>query len=164
MRIPVLAVLGSILMVSSTIPTLHAQSQAVYAAAATSKLVNFPGLPECMKGSVQNGDPSKGSSVILGKGTAGCSVPWRWHTPTEQLMMVAGSAKVEMKDGSPVILRAGDYASLPSKHVHQFTCQAACTLFIASDVAFDIHYVDSTGTEIAPEAALKSKAQGKTKK
>jgi hypothetical protein len=38
--------------------------------------------------------------VIFGKGTAGCRVPWHWHTPTEQLMMVTGRAKVEMKDGA----------------------------------------------------------------
>jgi len=111
-----------------------------------------------MKGSVQNGDPSKSNSVILGKAMAGCKIPWHWHTPTEQLMMVAGSAKVEMKDGSPITLHPGDYASLSTKHVHQFTCLAACTLFIASDVAFDIHYVDSSGSEIPVDQALKATA------
>jgi len=135
---------------------LRAQDQAVFAPAMKSKFVNFPGLPACMKGSVQSGDPSKGASVILGKGSAGCRIPWHWHTATEQLMMVSGSAKVEMKDGAPIVLRAGDYASMPTKHVHQFTCQATCTLFIASDAAFDIHYVDSNGQEIPPDQALKT--------
>ena len=135
---------------------LRAQDQAIFAPAMKSKLVNFPGLPTCMKGSVQNGDPSKGPTVILGKGLAGCRIPWHWHTATEQLMMVAGSAKVEMKDGTPILLHTGDYASLPTKHVHQFTCHAACTLFIASDTAFDIHYVDRGGQEIPAEQALKS--------
>jgi len=114
-----------------------------------------------MTGSVQNGDPSKRGSVIFGKGTAGCRVPWHWHTPTEQLMMVMGRAKVEMKDGSPVTLRSGDYVSLPTKHVHQFTCQIACRLFIASDVAFDIHYVDARCNEIPQEQTLKGKASVK---
>jgi hypothetical protein len=49
---------------------LSAQDQTIFAPATKSKLVNFPGLPTCMKGSVQNGDPSKGPSVILGKGLA----------------------------------------------------------------------------------------------
>src|SRR5262245_56044726 len=89
---------------------LSAQGQAIFAPATKSKLVNFPGLPTCMKGSVQNGDPSKGPSVILGKGLAGCRIPWHWHSATEQLMMVTGSAKVEMKDGAPIVLHPGDYA------------------------------------------------------
>jgi quercetin dioxygenase-like cupin family protein len=158
MRFLIGAVFLAILVAGSMVQSLRAQDHAVYAASATSKFVNMPGLPTCMTGSVQNGDPSKGGSVIFGKATAGCRVPWHWHTPTEQLMMVTGRAKVEMKDGAPVTLRSGDYASLPTKHVHQFTCQTACTLFIASDVAFDIHYVDATGKEIPQEEALKGKA------
>jgi quercetin dioxygenase-like cupin family protein len=154
MTIRVVVVAACMTMVLST--GLSAQGQAIFAPATKSKLVNFPGLPTCMKGSVQNGDPSKGSSVILGKGLAGCRIPWHWHTATEQLMMVAGNAKVEMKDGAPMVLHPGDYASLPTKHVHQFTCQTACTLFIASDAAFDIHYVDSSGQEIPADQALKS--------
>jgi len=142
--------------------SLAGQDQAVFAAKATSKFMNFPGLPTCMFGSVQSGDPSKSGSVILGKANAACTVPWHWHTPTEQLMIVSGTAKVEMKDGAPVTLHAGDYAKLPTKHVHQFTCQAACTLFISSDVAFDIHYVDASGTEIPPDQALKAKAAAKS--
>ena len=35
----------------------------------------------------------------------------------------------------------------------------ACTFFIASDAAFDIHYVDAAGKEISTEDALKSKAK-----
>jgi len=135
---------------------LRAQDQALFAPAVKSKFINFPGLPGCMKGSVQSGDPSKGASVILGKGSAGCQIPWHWHTATEQLMMVSGAAKVEMKDGAPILLHTGDYVSMPTKHVHHFTCQATCTLFIASDAAFDIHYVDSSGQEIPPDQALKT--------
>jgi hypothetical protein len=44
-------------------------------------------------------DPSKGPSVIAFKGAAGCLIPWHWHTPTEQVMIVSGSMKLEMKDG-----------------------------------------------------------------
>ena len=157
MRFPI-GVVIAVLVVGSMVQSLAAQDQVVYAASATSKFVNIPGLPTCMTGSVQNGDPSKGGSVIFGRGTAGCRIPWHWHTPTEQLMMVTGRANVEMKDGAPVTLRSGDYVSLPSKHVHQFTCQTACSLFIASDVAFDIHYVDASGNEVPPDEALKGKA------
>jgi quercetin dioxygenase-like cupin family protein len=133
-----------------------------YAGRTASKFVTFPGLPACMTGSVQNGDPSKGASVILAKSTAGCKIPWHWHTAGEQLMFISGNAKVEMKDGSPTALHAGDYVSLPGKQAHQFTCATACTLFIVPDGAFDIHYVDASGKEISPDDALKGMAKAKS--
>jgi len=120
------------------------------------KFVTFPGLPTCLKGSVQNGDPSKGPSIILGKLAAGCSVPWHWHTPTEHLMIVSGTGKLEMKDGKPLLLRAGAFAMMPSRHVHQFRCTGPCALYIYSDGPFDTHFVDAQGQEIAPDVALKA--------
>lgn len=145
---------------------LHARAEdkMVYAGKATSKFVNFPGLPTCLMGSVQNGDPSKEASVILAKAPAGCAVPWHWHTASEQLMIVSGSAKVAMKDGKPASVHSGDYLALPGNNVHQFTCVAACTFFIAPSGAFDIHYVDKEGKEISPEEALKSKMKAPMKK
>ncbi len=46
---------------------------------------------------------------------------------------------------------------MPSKHVHQFTCASACSAFVSSDAAFDIHYVDASGAEISADAALTKK-------
>jgi quercetin dioxygenase-like cupin family protein len=136
-----------------------ADDKMVYAAKATSKFVNLPGLPTCMTLSVQDGDPSKGASVILAKFTSGCIVPWHWHTATEHLMFVSGRGSGEMKGGSPVTLSAGDYLLLPGKSVHQFRCVSACTVFLSIDGAFDIHYVDADGKEIPPDQALKNKAK-----
>ncbi len=114
----------------------------------------LPGLPNCTTGAVQSGDPSKGPSVILAKAENGCVIPWHWHTPNEHVMIVSGSAKLEMKDGKSAVLGPGGYALMPSKHVHEFTCTSACSLFISSDAAFDIHYVDAKGQEIPPEKVL----------
>ena len=150
------------ILVGPALRLTRAEDKMVHAASATSKFVNFPGLPTCMKGSVQNGDPSKGASVILSKSATGCTVPWHWHSASEQLMMVSGSAKVAMKDGAPATVHSGDYLSLPEKNVHQFTCVAACTMFIVPSGAFDIHYVDKDGKEISADEALKSKAKSKT--
>jgi len=72
-------------------------------------------------------------------------------------MMVSGSAKIEMKGGSTATIGPGGYAKMPSKHVHQFTCTSACTGFVSSDRAFDIHYVDTSGKEIAPDTVLTTK-------
>jgi len=105
---------------------------------------------------VQSGDPAKGPSIILAKVAAGCSIPWHWHTPNEHLMIVSGAARLEMKDGKPLTLQAGGFAMMPSRHVHQFRCDRPCVLYIYSDVALDIHYVDGKGKEISPAEALKA--------
>ena len=120
------------------------------------KFTNLPGLPTCSVGSVQNGDPTKGPSIIFAKIDAGCAIPWHWHTPSEHLMMVSGVARIEMKDGKPLTLESGGFALMPSHHVHQFHCEKACSLYIYSDAAFDIHYVDAQGNEISSADALKS--------
>lgn len=145
----------ALLTVGFGLQSANAQGKMVYAAKATSKFANFPGLPKCLMGSVQSGDPSTGPSVILGKASTGCVIPWHWHTASEQLMIVSGVAKVGMKDGKPVTVHSGDYLSLPEKNVHEFTCVAACTLFIVPSGAFDIHYVDKDGKEISSDEALK---------
>ena len=92
------------------------------------KFVAFPGLPTCSQGAVVSGDPSKGPSFIYAKMKPGCVFPWHWHTPTETLMFVSGEGRAEMKDGKPVMLRAGAFAVMPSKHVHRLTCPKGCTL------------------------------------
>ncbi len=117
--------------------------------------VTFPGLPTCTTGVVLDGDPATGPNIVQAKASAGCVIPWHWHTPTENVMMVKGVAAMEMKDGKPVTLRAGDYGKVPSRHLHQFRCKTSCSFFIYSDGAFDIHYVDAAGKEISPEEALK---------
>ena len=120
------------------------------------KFVTLPGLPTCSTLSVESGDPSKGPSIILAKAAAGCSIPWHWHTPNENVMMVSGIGRIEMKDGKPLTLRAGGFAMLPSRHVHQFQCVHSCVLYIYTDAAFDIHYVNGQGEEIAPAEAMKA--------
>lgn len=129
-------------------PAVHNVTQMTFA--------KFPGLPTCSPGSVQSGDPGKGPSIIAAKVDAGCTIPWHWHTPNEHLMLVSGVARLQTKDGKPMTLRAGGFAMMPAHHVHQFKCISACTMYVYSDAAFDIHYVDATGAELSPDAALKA--------
>ncbi len=137
-------------------PTRQLQAQeAVAHNAAEQKFINLPAAPTCAWGAVENGDPMHTASLILVKLTAGCSVPWHWHTPDEHVMMVSGIGQLQMQGAKPVALRAGGYALAPSKHVHQFHCAGPCVLFLSSDGAFDIHYVDPNGKELAPADALK---------
>lgn len=123
---------------------------------AAMKLTTIPPLPTCARGSVQSGDPSKGPSVIFAKLSTGCVIPWHWHTPNEHLMVVSGTARIDMKDGKPLTLRSGGFAMLASQHPHQFTCQQACQFYVYSDTAFDLHYVNKKGDEITPAEALKA--------
>jgi len=121
------------------------------------KFVTIPGLPTCAHGSVQSGNPGSGPSFILARTTAGCVIPWHWHTANEHLIMVSGVARLDMKDGKPLTLRAGGFGLMPAHHVHQFRClSSACQLYIYSDVAFDIHYVNREGAEITPADAMKA--------
>jgi len=150
-----------VLLSLSTCGFAQSNDHPVSASAASAKFGTLPVLPSCLTFAVDRGDPTKGASVLLAKATNGCLIPWHWHTYSEQLMFVGGSAKVEMKDGQPAIMKKGDYVFLPGKHQHQFTCQADCQFFIVTEGAFDIHYMDNSGKEIPPEQALKISAAPK---
>ena len=126
-----------------------------YKPMADAQMGAHPALPACGTIAVQDGDPSKGPSVILLKAKAGCVIPWHWHTPNERLIILSGSAKGEMKDMKTLMLKPGDYVVLPSKGIHQFTALTDVELYDMSDAAFDIHYVDAAGKEIPVDAALK---------
>jgi quercetin dioxygenase-like cupin family protein len=141
-------------VVFACVSVARADDMGVLRKLSENKLSPLAGLPSCITIAVESGDPSKGSSVIVFKGTSGCSISWHWHTPTEHVMIVSGSAKVEMRGGNSATLGPGGYAMMPSKHVHQFTCTSACTAFVSSDAAFDIHYVDTDRKEIPPDTAL----------
>ena len=120
------------------------------------KFTSVPGIPACSTASVQNGNPAKGPSILLAKAETGCKVPWHWHTPNEHLMLVSGVASLAMKDAKPFTLRAGGYALMPSKHIHQFKCISACLFYVHSDGPFDTHYVDVQGEEVSLDEALKA--------
>jgi mannose-6-phosphate isomerase-like protein (cupin superfamily) len=160
MRSKLLWMLSFVLVAGPAVSVAFAagSNKPMYVAAVTTKFGNFPGIPKCTLGAAQSGDPMKGPGVLLLKVATGCKIPWHWHTADEQLMMVSGRAMGEMKDGSPVTLRPGDYLFLPGKGVHQFTCLSACLLFNETSAAFDIHYVDANGKEISVDDALKTKA------
>jgi quercetin dioxygenase-like cupin family protein len=79
-----------------------------------------------------------------------------WHTAAENLIVVSGSAKAEMKDGASHVLSSGDFAYMPGKQPHQFTCTTACTIFVLPDAAFDVHYVDKDGNEVPSDQVLKA--------
>src|SRR2546430_7794579 len=62
---------------------------------------------------------------------SGCMIPWHWHTPTEHVMIVSGSAKVEMKGGSNATLGPGGYAR-SEEHTSELQSQSnlVCRLLL----------------------------------
>jgi quercetin dioxygenase-like cupin family protein len=120
------------------------------------KFGGLRGLPSCASVAVQNGDPSNGPFVALGKFATGCALPWHWHTANAQLILVSGVVRLERKDARPFTLRAGGYASLPAHRAHQVRCERACLAYLIADGAFDIHYLGPQDAEIPPNEALKA--------
>ena len=125
---------------------------------------SFAGMPACMVGAVVDGDPAKGAFSVAVRASAGCSVPWHWHTANERLVMVTGTAHVQMKDGKSLQLSPGGFSLMPSRHQHRFSCATKCMLYVQSDAPFDLHYVDTQGNEIPAEQALKGAGGKKAKK
>ena len=153
-----MAVIAFLLVASTAFVARAQEDKPSVVPMASSKFGALPVTPPCLTLSAQKGDPSKEAATILIKMTAGCSIPWHWHTANESLMFVRGAGKLEMKNEAEAAhnVGPGDFVFLPSKHVHQFTCTAACTFFDQTSAAFDLHYVDKDGKEIPPEQALKS--------
>jgi quercetin dioxygenase-like cupin family protein len=142
------------------------ENNPIVSAAASAKFGAVPNTPECFTVAVERGDPGAGASVLLAKFAPGCVAPFHWHTPSETAMLVSGSLELQMKDDKAFVAHHGDFVYLPGRHVHRATCVGAapCLVFLSSEAAFDIHWVDAAGQEIPLEAALKNaKAAAKPK-
>ena len=126
--------------------------------AAAAKFGAVPNTPACFTIAVEKGDPTKGPSVILAKFAPGCIAPFHWHTPSETAMIVSGSLETQMQGDKTIVGHRGDFVFLPAHHVHRATCQGAvpCLVFLTSDAAFDIHWVNADGKEISLEEAMKA--------
>ena len=161
-RSALLAVCVAAAMVAGVALKAQDAGKMVFAPAATSKFQNMPGIPKCLTILVERGDPTTGPAIMLLKMTAGCKVPWHWHTVGEQVMVVSGVGKAEMKGmDKAAMVHAGDFLYIPAKNIHQLTAVTAMTLFNAPEGAFDIHYVDKDGNEIPPDQALGTVAKSR---
>ena len=150
-----LAAVSAMIVVGSVATTVAQEPrQMISVDPHTLKFDRVPGLPSCAVAAPLRGDPSKEASVLLIKSTAGCRVPWHWHTANEDLLIVSGRGQLDMKDGKSLVLEPGAYASLPSHHLHQASFSTNAMFFNSADGPFDIHYVDASGNDISAEQAL----------
>jgi len=124
--------------------------------AAEAKFVSSPGVPACTSFAQLRGDMGKGASTLMVRMKAGCLVPYHWHTPSEEIVVLQGAPYAQMMGQRPYHLKGGSYSQLPSHHMHRFKCISKndCLLFLVADGPFDIHFVDDQGKEISTEAAL----------
>ncbi len=157
-----LAVLGMMALAAM----LAGAQEAKLASLSQMKFTPVPGAPKCFSMSVVEGDPGKGASTFVLRGTPGCDAPMHYHTPNERVVLVTGSGYLQMQGDSQVtLLKPGAFALAPSKHPHHLTCTGACQLYLFSDGPFDIHWVNADGKEISlAEAEKASKKLGPGKK
>jgi len=157
--------LALVVIVAMALPAMAQEPK--FEPAAKMNVQNLPGLPKCAMGAPANGDPSQGAAVIYVKATSGCNVPMHWHSATEQIVIVTGSASMNHQGAkAPESISKGEFVLMPAKHQHDFTCKTACDFYVVTDGAFDIHYVDASGNEIPPDQALSKQkpAAGTSKK
>ena len=67
----VLLFVFAISAITSKLLLAQQSDKPLYVASVTSKFTNFPGVPQCMMGAVQQGDPAKGNAVLLLKAQSG---------------------------------------------------------------------------------------------
>lgn len=138
------------------LPAQDMSDKAIVSKSGSQNYAPVPGVPDCATLAVLRGDPGKGASVVEMKFTPGCIVPWHWHTTSETAIPLAGLLEISMKDEKPIVVANGDFGYLPAKHIHQAKCAGskACAAIFVMDSAFDIHYVDKSGTEIPADQAI----------
>lgn len=142
-------------------PALHAATPTAAHAIllqnpARAGFLQIPGVPQCTSIASLHGDMAKGPSTLMVRMRSGCMVPYHWHTPSEELIVLQGAPLAQMRGERPVMLKVGSYSQLPSGHIHRFRCTSKtdCLIFLVADSAFDIHFANAAGKEISTEAAL----------
>ena len=134
--------------------TQQSTQQPVVTNQQAANFVSSPAMPDCYSFALERGDPKGSGSVTLIKLNSGCTVPRHWHSANEELTFTSGTGQIEMDGGQPQAISVGTYVYNPARHVHQLTCKDTCTAYRTVDGPIDIHYVDTTGNEIAPATAI----------
>lgn len=95
------------------------------------------------------------SGTFLSRMNPGAVAPWHWHSPTEEFVVVKGAVLVQLKGEKAIRLEVGGYTQLPANRIHRFRCDSdeESIVFVVSDGAYDLHWVDEDGNEISEEEA-----------
>src|SRR5262252_5184086 len=93
-----LIMLGTVAAVGKSVP-IHAEEPMITLNPQTLKFIAIPNMPACATAAILRGNPRWGPAWVLLRLASGCRVPWHWHTPTEDLVVISGQGSLEMKDG-----------------------------------------------------------------
>ncbi len=127
---------------------------AFVAPAGSTKFMNLPFLPRCMMGSIKQGDPRIGPSVVLARIASGCVIPWHWHSANTRLIFLSGYGTHTMKGtNASTDVRAGDFIYLPARQAHFFRCISTCIAYNISDRRDVVHWIDKNGHDITLKQA-----------
>src|SRR6267154_6852908 len=72
--------------------------------AAKAKFISVPGVPGCTTLAPLRGDMGKTASTLMVRMKAGCMVPFHWHTPSEEMVVLQGSPLAQMFGKRPYTL------------------------------------------------------------
>lgn len=110
----------------------------------------------CLAGARETGDSKQGPAVSLVKFEPGCIIPWHWHTPNENVMVLDGTLQQEWKSRETQVAKHGDFIHIPSHQINRVKCisDSPCMIYLYNDAVFDMHYVDSAGREISATEAI----------
>ena len=110
----------------------------------------------CVTSARETGDSKQGPAVALLKFEPGCIIPWHWHSPNENVMVLDGTLQQEWKGHETQLAKHGDFIHIPSHQINRAKCisDTPCMLYLYSDAVFDMHYVDSAGKEITSKEAI----------
>lgn len=89
--------------------------------------------------SVVHGDLEKGNADMVIKFPAGSISQHHWHTTAERMVLLSGELHLTYDGHETMVLKPGSYAYGPAKLAHTAACttDAACVLFIATELPFD---------------------------
>lgn len=123
-----------------------------------------PNVAPCNTMMSLRGNLAKEASTFITKMTPGCVAPWHWHSATEEIIVLQGTAKMQMNSikEMPMVLPTGAYSQLTRLHLHRFKCEKGpdCIMIVVADRAFDLHWVDKNRKEISFDEALKIEKAG----
>jgi hypothetical protein len=112
--------LAAILLVAVLLMTgIVAAAEADGIAAGSPATVRFQAdrdLPNCSSALVR-GNPANGPSTWLVRSDGDCVVPMHWHSQGEIVIVVSGTAEIEVPNHKPVTLGAGGYYFQPPHQV-----------------------------------------------
>lgn len=143
-------------MAQTTKAPMHGAPATLLQDPAKAPFAAVPGVPECVTMAPLRGNLGTGPATVMVRMTQGCVVPYHWHTPSEELVVLRGAPLAQMQGERPVLLKVGSYSQLPSMHTHRFRCESKepCVMALVTGGVFDIHFVDDAGKEISTEQAL----------